>query len=122
MLCFVLLLSLSHLNTHNLVHATTGGGRQPLSARFLRHFTQLCIPPPSEASTKAILTTILEGFLADWPQDMKSLCGPLVTCATETYNRVCAEMLPTPAKSHYTFNLRDLCKVAQVGVCNAQGS
>ena len=95
-------------------HIVTGGGRQPLSARFVRHFTQLCIPPPSEAATKTILTTILGGFLADWGPELKALCGPLVTCATETYNRVCAELLPTPAKSHYTFNLRDLCKVAQV--------
>ena len=94
----------------------TGGGRQPLSARFVRHFTQLCIPPPSEAATKTILTTILGGFLADGGQDLKALCAPLVTCATETYNRVCAELLPTPAKSHYTFNLRDLCKVAQVSI------
>lgn len=98
----------------------TGGGRQPLSARFLRHFTQLCIPPPSDAATKTILTTILGGFWADWPQDLKTLCAPLVTCAIESYNRVCAELLPTPDKSHYTFNLRDLCKVAQVCALQCQ--
>lgn len=80
----------------------------------MRHFTQLCIPPPSDAAIKAILTTILGGFLADWPADLRALCTPIVACAVEAYNRVSAELLPTPAKSHYTFNLRDLCKVAQV--------
>ena len=85
-----------------------------MSSRFVRHFAQLCIPPPSDAAIKTILTTILGGFLADWAPDLKALCSPLVTCAVEAYNRVSAELLPTPAKSHYTFNLRDLSKVAQV--------
>ncbi len=92
----------------------TGGGRQPLSSRFVRHFSQLCIPPPSDAAIKTILTTILGGFLADWPADLRALCTPIVASAVEAYNRVSAELLPTPAKSHYTFNLRDLSKVAQV--------
>ena len=92
----------------------TGGGRQPLSSRFVRHFTQLCVPPPSDAAIKTILTTILGGFLADWPADLKALCSPIVASAVEAYNRVSAELLPMPAKSHYTFNLRDLSKVAQV--------
>lgn len=92
-----------------------GGGRQALSSRFARHFTQLCVPPPSDAAIRTILSTILGGFLADWSPDLRALCGPIVTSAVEVYNRVSVELLPTPDKSHYTFNLRDLSKVAQVG-------
>lgn len=40
-----------------------GGGRQEVSARFLRHFTMLCLPPPSEAAMRTIFSAILGGFL-----------------------------------------------------------
>ena len=94
-----------------------GGGRQPLTPRFVRHLTQLSVPPPSDAAIKTILSTILGGFLADWSPDLRALCAPIVACAVEAYNRISAELLPTPDKSHYTFNLRDLSKFAQVGCC-----
>ena len=35
----------------------------------------------------------------------------LVQSTVEVYNSLRAELLPTPSKSHYTFNLRDLSKV-----------
>lgn len=34
-----------------------------------------------------------------------------------TYNSVKRDLLPTPSKSHYTFNLRDIWKVFQ-GICS----
>lgn len=42
---------------------------------------------------------------------------PGVVAATiELYNTIRAELLPTPDKSHYTYNMRDLSKLFQVGV------
>ncbi len=40
-----------------------GGGRQEMSTRLLRHFTLLCMPPPSEISMRTIFSAILGGFL-----------------------------------------------------------
>ena len=80
----------------------------------MRHLTQLCVPPPSDEATKAILSTILGAFLSDWSPDLRALCGPIVASAVEAYNTIRAQLLPTPDKSHYNFNLRDLSKVAQV--------
>lgn len=42
-----------------------------------------------------------------------SLSDKLVMSSIEVYKTVCASLLPTPSKSHYTFNLRDLSKVFQ---------
>ncbi|KAJ9522810.1 hypothetical protein QJQ45_019798, partial [Haematococcus lacustris] len=40
-----------------------GGGRQEMSSRFTRHFTQLNMPPPSETAMRTIFSTILGGFM-----------------------------------------------------------
>lgn len=37
----------------------------------------------------------------------------LVLATIELYNSIRRELLPTPNKSHYTFNLRDMGKVVQ---------
>ncbi|KAG2448089.1 hypothetical protein HYH02_007114 [Chlamydomonas schloesseri] len=93
--------------------APPGGGRQEITPRFARHFTMLCVPPPSDAATKTILSAIFNGFLSDFPKELSSAASPIVNCSVEAYNRISEELLPTPAKSHYTFNLRDLSKVFQ---------
>jgi len=92
-----------------------GGGRQEVSSRFLRHFTLLNLPPPSELIMRHIFSTILGGFFDTFfNADVKNrMLKPMVSSAIEVYLRIASELLPTPAKSHYTFNLRDVSKVFQ---------
>ncbi|PIN96876.1 hypothetical protein AB205_0080170, partial [Aquarana catesbeiana] len=88
--------------------APPGGGRNPVTPRFLRHFSMLCLPTPSEHSLKQIFQAILNGFLTDFPVAVKQSASNIVDAAVEIYHQMSIDLLPTPAKSHYVFNLRDL--------------
>ncbi|XP_047430741.1 dynein axonemal heavy chain 6 [Mugil cephalus] len=93
--------------------APPGGGRNPVTPRFIRHFSMLCLPTPSDHSLKQIFKAILTGFLSEFSQEVKDCAGQIVDAAVEIYNRLSVDLLPTPAKSHYVFNLRDLSKCVQ---------
>ncbi|XP_008252409.2 dynein axonemal heavy chain 6 [Oryctolagus cuniculus] len=93
--------------------APPGGGRNPVTPRFIRHFSMLCLPMPSEHSLKQIFQAILNGFLNDFPPAVKQTASNIVEASVEIYNRMSVDLLPTPAKSHYVFNLRDLSKCIQ---------
>lgn len=45
--------------------------------------------------------------------EVSCLADKIVNAAVDVYLKICAELLPTPAKSHYVFNLRDLSKSMQ---------
>jgi len=93
--------------------APPGGGRQEVTPRFFRHFNMLNVPPPNDACMKTILSSIYSGFLRDFTPEFQDCVKPVVDSSVEVYRRISEELLPTPAKSHYTFNLRDLSKVLQ---------
>ncbi|KAL7754338.1 hypothetical protein RI367_000319 [Sorochytrium milnesiophthora] len=93
--------------------APPGGGRNVVTPRLLRHFNLLCIPMPSDASLARIFRSIVDGFIKPFSNEVRACAEAIVTSSIEMFNRMCTELLPTPAKSHYTFNLRDLSKVIQ---------
>lgn len=49
----------------------------------------------------------------DFPTSVRQCTEPIVSAAVEIYGRMSTDLLPTPAKSHYVFNLRDLSKCIQ---------
>lgn len=92
-----------------------GNGRAALTERFMRHFHVLNINASSDEIMKGIFGQILKGFLGsmDFKTTIKSLDVPLVMGTLLLYRELLAKLLPTPKKSHYTFNLRDVAKVFQ---------
>ncbi|ORY49032.1 hypothetical protein BCR33DRAFT_714104 [Rhizoclosmatium globosum] len=95
-----------------------GGGRNPITQRMTRHFNLLSFVEMEDESLQRIFSTILGSFLQKFPPEISSKTDAIVSASVHIYNTIRAELLPTPAKSHYTFNLRDLAKVVQ-GVLSA---
>ncbi|TMW64716.1 hypothetical protein Poli38472_011596 [Pythium oligandrum] len=93
--------------------APPGGGRSEVTPRLLRHFHMVWIPNLSADVMKRIFSSILAGFLGHELPGMVQMAVPIVNASVQLYQRVELDMLPTPSKSHYTFNLRDLSKVFQ---------
>ncbi|RKP20476.1 dynein heavy chain 6, axonemal, partial [Rozella allomycis CSF55] len=99
--------------------APPGGGRNTITQRLIRHFNVFSIATPSEVSQVRIFKSIVEGFLEKFESDVQTCIDAIVSSSVEIYKRMCSELLPTPNKSHYTFNMRDLSKVIQ-GITQAK--
>ncbi|XP_030585284.1 LOW QUALITY PROTEIN: dynein heavy chain 1, axonemal-like [Archocentrus centrarchus] len=97
-----------------------GGGRNPISQRLTRHFNFLSFTEMDDAGKKKIFSTILGSWMEP-VQTIQPLNESLVDATIRVYSTITSQLLPTPAKSHYTFNLRDLSKVFQ-GILMAEAS
>ena len=96
-----------------------GGGRTFISARTLHKFHVLNMTFPDRTQLVRIFGTLITSHLLTFEEDIKP-AGDMMTNATiDIYQRLVTELLPTPDKPHYTFNLRDISRVFQ-GVLQAQ--
>jgi len=95
-----------------------GGGRTFITNRLVRHFNMLTYTELDENTIKYIFGTIVEFFLKKFNESIRNAQETLIESVLHVYNTVKAELKPTPAKSFYTFNLRDISKVFQ-GICSA---
>jgi dynein heavy chain, axonemal len=94
--------------------APPGGGRASLAPRFTRHFHLLNFPPASDNTLTHIFSSLLTGFLGNkFDAEVVKLKSGIVSATIEIYTKISEELLPTPSKFHYTFNLRDISKVFQ---------
>jgi len=74
-----------------------------------------CLPEATEGMLGNIFQSILGGFLKAWnfAEPVQVLKEQIVGSTIETYIKISKELRATPAKFHYSFNLRDVSKVIQ---------
>jgi hypothetical protein len=93
-----------------------GGGRNDIPNRLKRQFFVFNLVLPALASIDDLYGQMLRGRFGkqgEFSPAMQPIISKLTTATIELWRRVKAKMLPTPAKFHYIFNMRELSRVFQ---------
>lgn len=92
-----------------------GGSRQLIYPRMLRHYNIYSINEFSKESMTKIFTSLLQmGWKRNgFGQDAQPAIVSIIAATMDIYDNATIGLRPTPAKSHYIFNLRDFSRVIQ---------
>ena len=92
-----------------------GGGRNSITSRLTRHFEVIGVSVMDTTCMERIFNTILEWHLdkAGFDPEIVAMGKFVVRATAEVYTECSQQLLPTPSKSHYIFNLRDYARVMQ---------
>ena len=92
-----------------------GGGRNSVTNRYLRHFSVLAVTAFDADTNLTIFSALLDWWFLkyEYDQSFTKHARNMVQTTIDIFDTVTRELLPTPTKSHYLFNLRDLSRVFQ---------
>jgi len=93
------------------------GAKNLVTNRFIRHFNVIAYPELERETINLIFCKLVTHFFRRHSETIRELVPKLIENIIDVYYKVKTELLPTPSKSHYTFNLRDINRICQ-GICS----
>lgn len=90
-----------------------GGGRAHLTPRLVSKFHLINFTNPNEKQMRKIYDTIFITKFVQFGDDIKFLHDTLGLATINIFNQCMQDFLPTPKKTHYIYNMRDISKVFQ---------
>ena len=94
-----------------------GGGRNDIPHRLKRQFNLINVTMPSLGAINNIFGSIMTGRLSTTSpfhavsEKVAAAVAKLTEATIEVYQRTSNKMLPTPAKFHYSWNMREISRV-----------
>ena len=107
---FVNLIDIKYMSA--MIHP--GGGRYDIPSRLKRHFVTFNCTMPTDSAIDHIFTSIANGHFSaarGFNKVVVDLVEKLIPLTRIVWKNTKEKMLPTPAKFHYVFNMRDLKRV-----------